>query len=534
MGINMAKILKRNWLFGLLLLICALYFGVYIYQTSFISNGTRYFVLFDDAMISMRYAKNFAQGFGLVWNPGESPVEGYTNPLWVLFMAIFHLFPIPESKISLCIQISGALFLLANLVFVKKITEEISEDFITPYLAVILTALYVPLKNWGLQGMEVSVLTLLISAAGFVTIHSIKNGKFSKWIYVLLLVGTLVRMDMIVPYLVYWGFLLIFDPKHRKQHFLWGAGLLAFSIIGQTLIRQLYYGEMLPNTYYLKMTGMPLILRLKRGLYVMYKFVRDLNWVLFVLPFAVLLFRFNQSTLLLALIFAAQLAYSVYVGGDAWEHRGGANRYISVAIPMFFILFVCGWEQIKNSLLDNVKEYKKIIRFLGNLGFFLIVVMSMLNFNFFNSNHNNIKRVFLLYKPHFTKGNIYSLKMVHAVEKVTTPQAEIAVVTAGSIPYFSERQSIDLLGKCDSYIARLPSHIPSGLADIRPGHMKWDYEYSFGKLKPDLVLGIWGDKDEATTYTINEYYTVVVVDGIEVLARKDSPEILWEKVDQEP
>jgi len=116
--------------------------GVYIYQTSFISNGTRYFVLFDDAMISMRYAKNLARGFGLVWNPGDIPVEGYTNPLWVAFMAIFHLFPIPQPKMSLFIQISGALFLLANLVFVKKITEEVSEGFITPYLAVILTALY--------------------------------------------------------------------------------------------------------------------------------------------------------------------------------------------------------------------------------------------------------------------------------------------------------------------------------------------------------------------------------------------------------
>ncbi len=533
MGTNMAKILKRNWLFGLLLLICALYFGVYIYQTSFISNGTRYFVLFDDAMISMRYAKNFAQGFGLVWNPGESPVEGYTNPLWVLFMAIFHLFPIPESKISLCIQISGALFLLANLVFVKKITEEISEDFITPYLAVILTALYIPLKNWGLQGMEVSVLALLISAAGFVTIHSIKNGKFSKWIYVLLLVGTLVRMDMIVPYLVYWGFLVIFDPKHRKQHFLWGAGLLAFSIIGQTLIRQLYYGEMLPNTYYLKMTGMPLILRLKRGLYVMYQFVRDLNWVLFVLPFTVLLFRFNQSTLLLALIFVAQLAYSIYVGGDAWEHRGGANRYISIAIPFFFIMFVYGWEQVKNSLLVKVKDNKNIISFLGSLGYVFVIVLSMLNFNFFMSNQNNIKRIFLLYKPHFIDGNKKYVEIVHAVDKVTTQQADIAVYAAGSVPYFSERQTIDLLGKNDLFIARLPNHLPSKLSNIRPGHMKWDYDYSIGQLKPDLVLGIYGDRDEAGIY-LSEYYTVVVVDGIELFARRDSPEILWEKVDQEP
>ena len=40
----------------------------------------------DDAYISYRYALNFVQGHGLVYNPGE-PVEGYTNFLWTVFIA---------------------------------------------------------------------------------------------------------------------------------------------------------------------------------------------------------------------------------------------------------------------------------------------------------------------------------------------------------------------------------------------------------------------------------------------------------------
>ena len=39
----------------------------------------------DDAYISFRYARNLADGFGLVWNIGER-VEGYTNFLWTLLM----------------------------------------------------------------------------------------------------------------------------------------------------------------------------------------------------------------------------------------------------------------------------------------------------------------------------------------------------------------------------------------------------------------------------------------------------------------
>lgn len=266
----------------------------------------------------------------------------------------------------------------------------------------------------------------------------------------------------------------------------------------------------------------------------MYKFIRELNWVLFLLPFLVLLFRFDKSTLLIALVFLGQLAYSVYVGGDAWEHRGGANRYISVAISLFFILFVIGWDQIKNSLLAGVKEFKTIIRSFANLAVFLIVFLSMLNFNFLNGNLNNVKRVFLLFEPSFVDGTKWNLEIVHAVNKITTQQAEIAVTAAGAIPYFTERQFIDVLGRVDSFIAHLPIHIPSGgLINIRPGHIKWDYEYSIGKLKPDMILGLWGDKDEAEMI-LNEYYTRISVNGMEYLVLKDSPEILWDQVDKEP
>ncbi|WP_165360864.1 glycosyltransferase family 39 protein [Candidatus Chloroploca sp. Khr17] len=43
--------------------------------------------LSDDAFISFRYAQNFVQGHGLVYNPGER-VEGYTNFLWTMLAAL--------------------------------------------------------------------------------------------------------------------------------------------------------------------------------------------------------------------------------------------------------------------------------------------------------------------------------------------------------------------------------------------------------------------------------------------------------------
>ncbi|HET9915037.1 MAG TPA: hypothetical protein VFQ13_24315, partial [Anaerolineales bacterium] len=104
----------RNILFGLLLF-GYIYYGFQFIQKSAIDvEGQRYYILFDDAMISMRYAYNLAHGLGLVWNAGEY-VEGFTNPLWVGYMALFHLFPIPASQISFYIQLSGLVFLALNL-----------------------------------------------------------------------------------------------------------------------------------------------------------------------------------------------------------------------------------------------------------------------------------------------------------------------------------------------------------------------------------------------------------------------------------
>jgi arabinofuranosyltransferase len=157
---------KGTTVFTLIVLAYLLYAGIFIYQTSYLIDGQRYFVLFDDAMISMQYAKNLAHGHGLVWNAGGERVEGYTNPLWVLYMVLLHLLPLATSKVSLLVQITGALLLVANLFFVRKIADLISDGsaFVTTS-AVLLTAFYLPLNNWALQGMEVGVLALIISSS---------------------------------------------------------------------------------------------------------------------------------------------------------------------------------------------------------------------------------------------------------------------------------------------------------------------------------------------------------------------------------
>ena len=77
-------------------------------------EGERLFTLFDEAMVSMRYARNLAHGDGLVWNPGETPVEGYTNFLWTLALAALHAVRIPEGMIPLAVMIVGSALLIVT------------------------------------------------------------------------------------------------------------------------------------------------------------------------------------------------------------------------------------------------------------------------------------------------------------------------------------------------------------------------------------------------------------------------------------
>ena len=59
-------------------------------------------------MVSMRFARNLADGHGLVYNAGQPAVEGYTNLLWTLWMAVLHLAPVPIRFVPLLVSITGA------------------------------------------------------------------------------------------------------------------------------------------------------------------------------------------------------------------------------------------------------------------------------------------------------------------------------------------------------------------------------------------------------------------------------------------
>ena len=63
-----------------------------------------------------------------------------------------------------------------------------------------------------------------------------------------------------------------------------------------------------------------------------------------------------------------------------------------------------------------------------------------------------------------------------------------------------------------------------------PGHNKYDLNYSIMKLQPTYVQYFeWGDQDLSEWAETN--YVKVKYEGIELNLLKDSPAVLWDKVD---
>ena len=537
-------------------MVAAAFYAVFIARTRFVVDGVSYFSLFDDAMISMRYARNLASGLGPVWNPGDPPIEGFTNPLWTGWMAVLHLLGLPEAMTSLAVMVSGALLLLGGAWLAGRIARQVAPDAeAVARVSVWATAFCYPLVYWTLRGFEVGLLAALVGASVLAVYQVVQTGARRWLVAAALLLATLplVRADGIVP-----------AGELAASVFLWGLPrrqlapglvlLLAVAVSAglQTAARLAIFGDPLPNTYYLKMTGVALSARVGRGAWMLVRLVAIQLWPL------LLLAALNGRRLLrwpfapLTGLVAAQLAYSVYVGGDAWEWMDYANRYVSAALPALIVLSAVGayrlrarpdpalrtlvlgglaagvvlavlassslwradagpsfdqgsvhrmafvaWCELAEGLLalalgtwalarwrvspETLERARARLDRWGEPRLALAVTVIQLAW----LSGGGVGRWAL------TGGEYVSADADHArtgvlLSKVTAPDASIAVVGAGAIPYFSQRRAIDLMGKSDRHIAREP-----GRGRFAPGHNKWDYAYSIGSLRPDVIIELW-------------------------------------------
>ncbi len=122
-----------------------------------------------------------------------------------------------------------------------------------------------------------------------------------------------------------------------------------------------------------------------------------------------------------------------------------------------------------------------------------------------------------------------------AINKLTSPEASVGVIWAGTLPYYTDRTGVDFLGKSDPIIARLKPDLSGAVswAGERsvPGHNKYDLNYSIVQLQPTYIQAFsWGNQTVKPWVVLNyvrvEYHGALGTKT--VFLRKDSPYVCWE------
>jgi hypothetical protein len=546
-----------------LLLIFGLWAGFFIHRSSFEVEGRRVYCLFDDAMISMTYARNLVNGHGLTWARWGEPVEGFTHPLWTFLMIPVNALPLPLDRRSLVVQLLSLLTLAGTVIAVRRL---MLDHFSPPEArhglpAAVLTAFYYPLAYWALMGMETGLQALLAVLAvqlALSAVHAGRDRHLALWS--VCAAAFLLRMDMLLLVAAVQGYVLLrggLRPAGRRSWLL-GLGVFCGMSLVYALFRHAYYGEWLPNTYYLKLTGIPFQVRLLRGLSVLTTFVRDHLAILLVAGLGTAAFLRRRGRLILpAAIFLLYTAYSVYVGADAWDGDIPirANRFVAFVMPLFFVLFnatlnelLAMWRRRPRAATANASDDDP----LGGFVLAAATVAALLIANglwlasppsalpppdaFAQDNgqagpspgtHDPWRLLALVERPPLTDRHQQVVEAMTRFRRMVRPGAVVASAWAGVPAYFSNYKLIDILGYNDRTVAHMDPVVPldeDHFDTFRPGHTKWNDPRLLGEQRPDAFFQIWGVRFLGRVPEVMARYGYHRVGGFWV--RADSPFIV--------
>lgn len=466
---GMAFLKDRSHITNTVLLVTILFIGLLSFKNSFIQ---------DDAFISFRYAQNWVKFSELTWNPGEpEKVEGYTNFLWVVIMAIpirLGLDPVISSKII------SIVFMTMTLLFTYKLGNLLLSSKGLAYLIMLLVGTHYTFYVYATGGLETQLQTMLLVICAYLIFLMTEKRSWTN--HGLLLASLffsfaiLTRIDSTIILFVLFIHLFQSLIKHGNAaaSFLKNTAVFlipALLIVGTWIIWKIYYyHDVLPNTFYIKATGfsMPVI---KNGIRYCYEYFNSYWQIPMVLIGMVSIKSMIKSKIGILLI--ACLMWSIYIikiGGGFMEFR--------LLVPITPFIFIIYGQILKEINHKNITIAMSLMLFLGShhhrktfsgyYGTNGIESISELEAHVINKNQNWAgigKRLNDLFGQ---------------CEKPVT----IATTAAGAIPYYSNLKTIDMLGLNDKWIAR------NGMVlSTRTGHQKYaTYDYLI-QTKVNFVIG---------------------------------------------
>lgn len=412
----------------------------------------------DDAYISYRYARNLAQGKGLVFNPGER-VEAYSNLLYVLLIAPAFWLTDNDGVYCFAVFLNLAFAGAALLIFVADLRRRVGDG--SALAGAVLLACCLPLWVAVASGLETS-LVLAVSLAVWVWAERVAFEPAPRAVFLLCLAMVLSLLARADGFIIAGFALFYLLLKRRFRALAICAAAVALTLGAGELWRLVYYGNLLPNTYYVKVTG-SIGPRLSHA----YEQLSSVAVVHGLLPFLLIIPfglaevvrqgdrapRKLAAALRFDLLFPLLwLAYWFYIGGDHFWDRFliilyplgifALLQFFSGAAPAKVLAFVV----MALALMEIVPPFKADPRFAYR---------------------------FDKYDAWVATGKLLGQKF---------PGKTLATVTMGKIPFFSGLYTEDMLGLADPILA----HKPAATGYFDPGHMKFDADYSLAR-KPDLI-----------------------------------------------
>lgn len=202
----------------------------------------------DDMYISLRYAKNWTNGYGLVWNVGQPPVEGYSNFSFVLLARIAMALYLNPVILLKGVGVAGLLFTCWAIYAITRL-ELCCELSLIPCMWLLL---YKGQILWSVSGLETSVYEALVCWAVYFIFCGLEKSKPVPAFVIAALLLTLAGMTRPeAPALMLLFAFLLFWQSSKREWLLFCVTLL-ISFTPYFIWRWHYYGNLFPNPVYCK------------------------------------------------------------------------------------------------------------------------------------------------------------------------------------------------------------------------------------------------------------------------------------------
>ena len=291
----------------------------------------------DDAFISFVYSRNLARHGQLVFNLGEKPVEGYTNFLWTVLLALLmKLGLLPE----LMSRVLGTAFAVGSFGTLAWLSRRLRGDDYSWWdaLPALLLAGVPGYACWASGGLETQMFAFFVTLGAAWYLDDALDGADPRARSSLAFgIAALTRPEG--------ALLFALTVAHRglgklarrqwaptRAELRW-LGCFALVVLPHLVWRRWYYGWWLPNTFYIKSSGIGGTWQ--QGGYYLGRVVVEFHlWVVPLLAVAGFSLRRERGARLLigyaTLLVAVFALYVASVGGDFM----GLYRFVMPVVPL--------------------------------------------------------------------------------------------------------------------------------------------------------------------------------------------------------